>query len=237
MVIQNNGMCRIFEKLPLMNPQRCSVRQDMDTYNRVRHQNRQQLRDLGVEDTWLMLMCLHQKMWKEHRCLVPPEIWSKIVYFALGMNIVSSSNHDGVSRVRGISGESFDDGLRRLLENGPLTPTQQENFDGRFAVVPHGDGTVGVRVPRQVSPDDVKSVAPAFANCSFLTSVVIPEFHELGPLFIYLRGVALLRAVIDEAVRALSNEARQIPYNQRWFDQRFGLVPVDDSSRPVRGPQ
>ena len=142
-VIQNNGECGVFEKSPDKDRERRLVCDDMAWRN-----NRQQLRDLGVGDAWLMLMRLRQMMWKEHRCFLPHEMWSRVLFFLLGMDIMRTSGRDGVVIICNITGKAHDKALRDLSDKDRRDPHNQRLFDQRFGVVPVDDSSRPVRGPQ-----------------------------------------------------------------------------------------
>ena len=129
-VIQNNSKYWVFEKSPVMDRHRRLIRNDL-----VWRSNRQQLRDLGVGDAWLMLMCLNHMMRKVHCCHVPHEMWSRVLFFLLGMNTLPTNDRDGVAIIRNISGEVHDQVLRDLSDEKRAIPHNQRLFDRRFGLV------------------------------------------------------------------------------------------------------
>jgi hypothetical protein len=143
-VIQNNGKCGVFEKSPVMDQHRRLIKDDL-----VWHSNRQQLRNLGVGDAWLMLMRLNHMMRKEHCCHVPlpHEMWSGVLFFLLDMNTLPTNDRCGVAIIRNISGKAHDQALRELSDEDRQIPHNQRLFDARFGVQLIVNATVSEKQP------------------------------------------------------------------------------------------
>ena len=86
-------------------------------------------------------------MRKVHCCHVPHEMWSRVLFFLLGMDIMRTSGRDGVAIICNITGKAHDKALRDLSDKDRQTPHNQRLFDARFGVQLIVNTTVSEKQP------------------------------------------------------------------------------------------